>query len=132
MTFKRSIAVIMLIAVSILTVAATKADKRILKSVENIMKRMKTPEKEMNKLERTKLLKSTKFTGYAKKLAADSKAMLRIKHPDKEFNEISKDLDAEMTKLLAAINKKDFKLIEKHWKESKNLCAECHDIYKDL
>ena len=132
MTLKRTALAILILASCFLTIAATKADKKTMKAVENIMKRMKTPEKEMNALERKNLLKSSKFKTYARKLAADSKAMLRIKHPDKDFNDIAKDLDAEMKKLLDAINKNDYKKIKDAWKESKSLCAECHDIYKDL
>ena len=132
MTFKKAIILIMLVAISFLTVAATKADKRTAAAIERVMKRMKTPDKEMKKLERQKLYTNSKFIANAVKLAREAKAMLKIKHPDKDFNDISKDLDDEMTKMLAAMKKKDFKAIQKSWTEAKNLCAECHDIYKDL
>ena len=131
MSLKKSALLLMMLSILFLTIGATK-DKKSAKAVENIMKRMKTPEKEMITLARKNLYKSSKFKAYATKLAADSKAMLRIKHPDKDFNDIAKDLDAEMKKLLDAVNKSDFNKIKKHWKESQKLCAECHDIYQDL
>jgi cytochrome c556 len=132
MTTKKVIALFLLIIISAFTIAATKADKRTANSIERIMKKMKKPEKELKKLERSKLYTKSSFAINAAALARDAKAMLRIKHPDKDFNDISKDLDQEMTTLLAAIKKKDFKAIKKSWTEAKGLCAECHDVYKDL
>ena len=131
MSAKKAIALCLLIVTCAFSISATK-DKKSAKAVERIMKNMKTPAKELKKLERAKLYTKSSFASYVATLTRESKNMLRIKHPDKDFNDISKDLFKEMTILQKAVKKKDFNAIKKSWNEAKQLCAECHDIYQDL
>ena len=131
MTLKKAVALILIVSMSVVFVGATK-DKKSAKQVESIMKRMKKPEKEMEKLARSKLFTNSKFASNAVMLAREAKNMARIKHPDKQFNELNKEMVEYTGKLLAAIKKKDFKSIKENWEDVRSICYDCHDVYKDL
>ncbi|MCM8542060.1 MAG: hypothetical protein NE328_17455 [Lentisphaeraceae bacterium] len=131
MTLKKTISLILVAALSVLTMAATK-DKRSAKQVESIMERMKKPEKEMEKLARSKLYTDRRFSTHAMVLAREAKNMVRIKHPDKAFNDLNKEMVEYTGKLLGAIKKKDFNKIKEFYEDVRSICFDCHDVYKDL
>lgn len=131
MTLKKTISLILVAALSVLTMAATK-DKRSAKQVESIMERMKKPEKEMEKLARSKLYTDRRFATQAMVLARESKNMVRIKHPDKAFNDLNKEMVEYTGKLLGAIKQKDFNKIKEFYEDVRSICFDCHDVYKDL
>lgn len=131
MTLKKAIALILIVSMCSVFVGATK-DKRSAKQVESIMKRMKKPEKEMEKLARSKLYTNSKFAINAKILARESKSMVKIKHPDKAFNDLNKEMVEYTEKLLGAIQKKDFNKIKEFYEDVRSICYDCHDVYKDL
>ena len=117
MTLKKAVALFLVVAMSVLFVGATK-DKKSAKQVESIMKRMKKPEKELEKLARSKLYTNSKFASNAALLAREAKNMVKIKHPDKAFNKLNEEMVEYTGKLMAAIKKKDFKSIKENWKTS--------------
>ncbi|MCM8528333.1 MAG: cytochrome c [Lentisphaeraceae bacterium] len=131
MTLKKTIALILVVAFSVITVGATK-DKRTAGQVESVMKRMKKPEKEMEKLARANLYTNSKFATNAQMLAREAKNMVKIKHADKKFNDLNKEMVEYTGKLLAAIKKKDFKEIKEFYEDVRSICYDCHDVYKDL
>ena len=131
MTLKKAIALILIVSMCSVFVGATK-DKRSAKQVESVMKRMKKPEKEMEKLARLKLYTDRRFASSAAILAKESKNMVRIKHPDKDFNELNKEMVEYTDKLLGAIKKKDFNNIKEFYEDVRSICFDCHDVYKDL
>tara|TARA_Y100000114_G_C11531238_1_gene218122 strand:- start:38 stop:436 length:399 start_codon:yes stop_codon:yes gene_type:complete len=132
MSIKKAAVFILFIALSALLIGATKADKRTASQIENVMEKMKKPEKEMEKLARSKLFKDRKFASNAMILAREAKNMVRIKHPDKKFNDLNKEMVEYTGKLLDAIRKQDFKSIQENWEDVRSICFDCHDVYKDL
>ena len=131
MTLKKAIALFLVVSLSVFFVGATK-DKKSAKAVERVMEKMKKPEKEMEKLARSKLFKDRKFAYNATILAREAKNMVKIKHTDKEFNDLNKEMVEYTGKLLAAIKKKDFKSIKENWEDVRSICYDCHETYKDL
>ena len=106
MNYRKITAFTVLIALGILSIAASKPDRRTAKQIETVMKRMSKAEKALKKMERSKLYTTADFKKNVLVLAKESKNMLKIKHPDGEFNEISQQLDDDLKKVIAAISKK--------------------------
>lgn len=131
MTFKKAAVLILIVSLSVVLIGATK-DTKSAKQVESVMERMKKPEKEMDKLARSKLFTDSKFAANAMILAREAKNMVKIKHPDKKFNDLNKEMVEYTGKLLEAIKKKDFKSIKENWEDVRSICYDCHDVYKDL
>jgi predicted transcriptional regulator len=131
MSLKKATTLIFLAMLSLLLMAAEKADERTMKNIERNMERMKNPEKELKKLAISKLFLTQDFNKNISLIAREAQGLEKIKHPDEEFNKYSKELVAETAILLKAIKAKNQEDAGKSWENVKSICNDCHSAYKD-
>ena len=98
--------------------------------VQEIMQDVKVPEKEVRSLIKAKKLSSEKLSENMTILISKSKDLEKVPYPEKEFNELAKKLNTRLKKVMKNIEENSLKEISGSWKAVKNVCYECHNLYK--